>query len=96
MTRKLKDHRLTWTPSFRVLNLARFMNDFLSTASHMPTHNTAEPTTYVRLIKVGINEYQVWKVCLRNGKISISDIQTGVYQYNKCRVEWRNTKPRGY
>merc|ERR1719361_621283 len=35
----------SWTPSFRVLNLARFMNDFLSTASHMPTHNTAEPTT---------------------------------------------------
>ena len=33
------------------------MNDFLSTASHMPTHNTAEPTTYVRLIKVRINEY---------------------------------------
>jgi len=56
-TTELKDHRLTWTPSFRVLNLARFMNDFLSTASHMPTHNTAEPTTYVRLIKVRINEY---------------------------------------
>ena len=57
LTKELKDHRLTWTPSFRVLNLARFMNDFLSTASHMPTHNTAEPTTYVRLIKVRINEY---------------------------------------
>ena len=38
-------HQLTCTPSFRVLNFAKLINDFLSTANHIPTHSTADPTT---------------------------------------------------
>ena len=38
-------HKPTCTPSFRVLNFAKLINDFLSTANHIPTHSTADPTT---------------------------------------------------
>ena len=38
-----KIYKLTSTPSIE-LNLVRCMNDFLSTANHVPIHKTAEPT----------------------------------------------------